>query len=317
MSNEKKLIPLVVIVGPTASGKTKLAVDIAKKFNGEIVSADSMQIYKYMSIGTAKPTIEEMSSVPHYMIDFLEPNEKFSVAKYVSMAKQHIADIHSRNKLPILVGGTGLYINSLIDNIEFAQMQENTPIRDELYKIAEEKGNDFLFDMLKEIDENICKELHPNNLGRVIRAIEVYKLTGKNMSWHKEHSKMTPSDYKICMIGLTASDRQKLYDRINNRVSIMVENGLLDEAKNLFSSVYSGTAKQAIGYKELKGYFENEEKLEDCLEKIRMGSRRYAKRQLTWFRKDERINWIQFDLFSNYKEIFDFACETLVKNNII
>lgn len=316
MCNEKQS-PLLVILGPTASGKTKLAVDMAKNYNGEIVSADSMQIYKYMSIGTAKPTKEEMDNIPHYMLDFLNPDEKFSVAQYVSMAKKCIDDILSRGKLPILAGGTGLYINSLIDNVNFSNAGENPQIRDELFKIAQEKGNDYLFSMLKEIDPEICNEIHQNNLPRVVRAIEIFKLTGKNMSWHKLNSRQKASDYDLCLIGLTANDRQKLYDRINLRVSIMVENGLIDEAKNLFSSIYCGTAKQAIGYKELEDYFNKTKSLDECLDKIRMESRRYAKRQLTWFRKDERINWIEFDLCNNYDEIFKKACKILEESKIV
>ena len=315
MCNKK--IPLLVIAGPTASGKTKLAVDMALKFNGEVVSADSMQIYKYMNIGTAKPDIEEMCGVKHYMLDFLEPDDKFSVAEYVKEAKEHIHDIYLRGKLPILAGGTGLYINSVIDNVEFSDAGENTEIRHQLHKIADEKGNEYLFEMLRKVDPELCETLHPNNVGRVVRAIEVYKTTGKNMTWHKAHSKEKPSDYNFCMIGLTCDDRQKLYDRINKRVTIMAEKGLIEEAKELFSSIYAGTAKQAIGYKELKAYFDGRDTLENCLDKIRMETRRYAKRQLTWFRRDERINWIKTDLYENYDNILKEAVEILENSHIL
>ncbi len=315
MCNSK--IPLLVIAGPTASGKTKLAVEMAKRFNGEVVSADSMQIYKYMDIGTAKPTEEEMQGIPHYMLDFLEPDEKFSVAEYLVRAKDIISDIHSRGKLPIVAGGTGLYINSLIDNVEFSNVGESKELRDKFHKIAKEKGNEHLFIMLEEIDPEICREMHPNNVSRVVRALEVYELTGKTMSWHKKNSHIKPSDYNVCMIGLTYADRQKLYDRINKRVSVMVENGLLQEAENLFSSIYCGTAKQAIGYKELKNYFDGTEDLESCLDKIRMESRRYAKRQLTWFRRDNRINWINLDNYDDYNKILQEAVDILAKSKIL
>lgn len=315
MCNEKT--PLLVIVGPTASGKTKLAVDMALKFNGEVVSADSMQIYKYMNIGTAKPNAEEMRGVKHYMLDFLEPDEKFSVAEYVKAAKEYISDIYSRGKLPILAGGTGLYINSVIDNVEFSDAGENIEIRNELHRIAEEKGNDYLFEMLRSVDPELCETLHQNNVGRVVRALEIYKTTGKNMTWHKAHSKEKPSEYNFCMIGLTCEDRQRLYDKINYRVTLMAENGLIEEAKELFSSIYAGTARQAIGYKELKAYFDGEDTLESCLDKIRMETRRYAKRQLTWFRRDERINWIKTDLCENYDNILKEAVEILANSHIL
>ncbi len=308
-------IPLIAIVGPTASGKTKLAVEMAKKFGGEVISADSMQIYKYMSIGTAKPTVEEMEGIPHHLIDFLDPDDSFSVAQYCNLAKEKIAEIVSRGKLPIIAGGTGLYINSLLENVAFSNIGEDKEIRDELYEYARVHGNEKLFDMLMDIDPEITKIMHYNNLPRVVRAIEIYRLTGKTMSWHVENSKTIPSQYNSLIIGLTYEDRQKLYDRINLRVGIMVEDGLLEEAKELFEGKFSGTAKQAIGYKELKGYFFDDTALEDCLDKVRMESRRYAKRQLTWFRRNEAINWIYMDKIADSSEAIAQA-SALIENHL-
>lgn len=298
-------IPLVVIVGPTASGKTGLSIKLAKEFDAEIISADSMQIYKYMNIGTAKPTTEEMDGVAHHLIDFLNPDEEFSVAQYLDMARARVLDIHARGKLPIVVGGTGLYISSLVDNLEFAETGSSTEIRRKYTEIAKEHGNDYLLELLAEVDPQCAEKLHSNNLGRIIRALEIYELTGRNMTWHKEHSRLTPSPYNTVMIGLDYSERTLLNERINHRVDVMVQQGLVEEAQELFSSAFSATARQAIGYKELLAYFEGTSTLEECLENIKMQSRRYAKRQLTWFRRDQRIKWYFPDLCSSYDEMFE------------
>ncbi len=295
-------IPLLCIVGPTATGKTDLSVRLAEHFNGEIVSGDSMQIYRRMDIGTAKPTLEERRGIPHHMMDIIDPGEPFSVAAYVEMARAAVQDIHQRGKLPILVGGTGLYISSLIDNIRFSEQSEDKELRTKLKEVAAEKGNTYLHGLLAQVDPLLADKLHPGNMGRIIRALEVYEITGKPMSWHIEQSRQNPSPYNLCVIGLTCMNRDNLYWRINSRVEIMVKAGLLEEARALFS-LNSATASQAIGYKELMGYFDGSRSLEECLEEIKKASRHYAKRQLTWFKKDERVRWLEIDSFQDHDEL--------------
>ncbi len=304
---QEKKIPLAVIVGPTASGKTKLAVDLAKAFHGEVISADSMQIYRYMTIGTAKPTPEEMDGVPHHLIDFLEPDQPFSVAQYVELARQTIEEVDSRGHLPIVAGGTGLYIDSLIYHIDFTHIENDPALRSRLQEEANTLGGEAMLERLRQVDPILAPKLHANNLGRIIRALEVYYLTGKPMSWHQQQSRLRPSPYETKILGLTYRDRQKLYDRIDLRVEKMVENGLLEEAKVLFASKFSNTATQAIGYKELTGYFSGEKSLEECVTQIQQQSRRYAKRQLTWFRRNPEIHWLEVDACKNYEELLDLA----------
>ena len=301
---EKQFV--IVICGPTASGKTALSVELAKEFNAEIISADSMQIYKGMDIATAKPSIEERQGIPHYLMDFLDPEESFSVADYVRLAHERIKDIASRNKIPMIVGGTGLYISSLINNIQFEESECDYAYREELRLLAAEKGNGYLLDMLREIDPETAATLHENNQSRVIRALEVYKVTGKTMSQTQAESRAEPSPYEPCMIALDY-DREQLYDRINRRVDIMLEMGLLEEAKDFFSKGDLPTAAQAIGYKELSPYFKGEKELKECPEHLKQETRKYAKRQLTWFRKDERIHWIKVDDTVSSREIFENA----------
>ena len=265
-------IPLLVIAGTTASGKTGLSLELAERFGGEIVSADSMQIYKRMTIGTAKPTPEEMQGIPHHLIDFLEPGESFSVAEYVALARE-------------------LYISSLLDNITFAETGSSAVIREHYKELAEREGNEAVWRRLMAVDPETAAGLHPNNIGRVIRALELYELTGIPISRHKELSRQQPSPYEAVCIALDYRSRQTLYDRIDRRVDQMVEAGLVEEARELIASGYSATAAQAIGYKELLPYLEGTMPLGDCLDRIKMQSRRYAKRQLTWFRRDPRYRW--------------------------
>lgn len=298
MTNDKK-IPIVVVVGPTASGKTGLAVEIAKRYNGEVVSADSMQIYKEMNIGTAKPTAEETEDIPHHLIDFLDLNESFDLATYVKLAHQAIADIANRGKLPIMVGGTGLYVDTVIDDIRLDEFESNAELRKELEDLAKNQGADRLFSILKELDPESAESIEKNNIPRVIRAIEVFKTTGMSIKEHQRRSRLSPSRYNPLKIGLNYSDRQKLYDRINLRVDLMLENGLLEEASYIYSKSDVKTASQAIAYKELFGYFGGEYPLETAVSNLKQSSRRYAKRQLTWFRKDERIFWFYPDLCEN------------------
>jgi tRNA dimethylallyltransferase len=302
---------LVVVCGPTASGKTKLAVELALRFGGEVVSADSMQIYKGMDIASAKPTEEEKHGVPHHLMDFLDPRESFSVADYAIMARKCIADIHSRGRLPIMCGGTGLYINTVVDNIEFDDTAGNPVYREELKKLAEEKGAGFLLDKLSEIDPETASQLHKNNVKRIIRALEVYRMSGRTMTELKAASRLNPSPYEPCMM-MIDYPREELYSRIDRRVDIMLEAGLLDEAREFFTHSDYPTAAQAIGYKELKPYLDGERSLEECTDILKRETRRYAKRQLTWFKKDSRIEHISTASAVNYDEIVKNA-ENLIK----
>ncbi len=287
--------PLIAIVGPTASGKTSLAVAVCKALGGEAVSCDSMQIYEGMDIATAKPDAEEMQGVPHHLIGFAKPDEVYSVAKYCESAKAVIEDIASRGKKAVLVGGTGLYYSSLVDNIEFLPEETDFEYREKLRKRAETEGAQVLLDELSAIDPEAAAKLHPNNLGRVIRALEIYHTTGKTITDQNEQSRNCQSPFDTVAICLDARDRQVLYDRINRRVDIMIENGLIEEARAFFENPPGRTAKQAIGYKELNPYFSGEKPLEECIENLKMQTRRYAKRQLTWFRRDERIKFVYID----------------------
>lgn len=310
---ENGKIRVAAVVGPTASGKTALGVEIAKALNGEVISADSMQIYRGMDIATAKPTAEEMQGIPHHLIDFLDRGTAFSVADYVELAGKVIKDVDSRGKLPVIVGGTGLYISSLLENIKFADIECDEKLRKRLENEAAEKGNEYLFEKLKIADPESAAELHPNNLVRVIRALEVFELTGKKLSQYKAESRLEETPYDSVIIGLSYSDRQKLYDRINRRVDIMVESGLVEEARAVFESGNMKTAGNAIGYKELIPYFRNECSLEECVEKIKQETRRYAKRQLTWFRKNAKIHWIMLDEFDDKEKILTFCKKLIAK----
>ena len=284
---------LIVVAGPTASGKTRLAIDIAKSVNGEIVNADSMQIYKYMNIGSAKPTLEEQSEAKHHLIDFLEPDEEFSVANYTELAHKVIAEISSRGKIPIMCGGTGLYINSVVNDITFGEIETDYKLREELNELAKQHGSQYLLDILKEFDPVSAQRLHPGNLRRIVRAIEFYRTTGIPISEHQEMTKQKESRYEPLML-CVKWDRDVLYDRINKRVDIMMNDGLLDEVKQLMEMGYTKelNSMKGIGYKEIIDYFEGNMSLEDTVNLIKQSSRRYAKRQLTWFRRDKRIHWL-------------------------
>lgn len=301
-------IPLLVVGGPTASGKTRLAVDLAKHLCGEIVCADSMQVYRGMDIGTASPTEEEKQGVTHHLFDILEPDENFSVALYLELAKKTIADIHGRGKLPVLCGGTGLYISSLIDGIRFDDAIPEMPgRREELRKLARQEGPEAVWKLLDGADPMLAGKLHPNNLGRVIRAIEVYEASGIPMSEWQEKSRQGESLYAVCFLALRYQEREKLYARIDKRVDLMLEQGLLEETETLLAKGYAGTAMQAIGYKELAGYLHGAQTLEEAAEHLKRQTRRYAKRQLTWLRRDERIHWLEPDTFESYEALLDKA----------
>ncbi|WP_444640701.1 tRNA (adenosine(37)-N6)-dimethylallyltransferase MiaA [Caproiciproducens sp. R1] len=305
--NRKEKIPVAAVVGPTASGKSRLAVELALSRNGEVISADSMQIYKGMDIGTAKPTAEEMRGVPHHLIDFAPLSQPFSVADYVSLASDCISEVHARGRLPVIAGGTGLYIRSLLQNIRFTENDKDEALRKELAEKVEKLGVQTLIDELRSFDPASAQRIHPNNLGRVIRAIEIYRTTGVTMTEQLELSRQMPSPYDACIIGLDFQDRQKLYDRINLRVDWMMQDGLLAEAEEILNRPGAQTAMQAIGYKELLPYFRSECSLDEAVESVKRESRRYAKRQLTWFRRDENIHWIMVDEYTDFDGVTEQA----------
>ena len=285
---------LIVITGPTASGKTAMSVELAKILGAEIVNADSMQIYKYMDIGTAKPDMEERQGIPHHLIDIAEPDEQFSVARYCECAKEAIDAVHAKGKPVVMVGGTGLYVDSLVNNIQFSEIDADDEYRAKMDALADEKGNEYLYNMLCEIDPVSGAKISVSDRKRIIRALEVYHLTGKTITWHNEQSRSVPSPYNTTMFAIDV-DREVLYDKINRRVDIMMEKGLLNEVKNIINMGIKRdfTSMQAIGYKEMAEYLDGEITLDEAIDKIKQGSRRYAKRQLTWYRRNEKINWVK------------------------
>ena len=284
---------VIVIAGPTASGKTALGVELAKKLNGEVISADSMQIYKDMTIGTAKPLPDEMDGIKHYLIDFVSPDERFSVADFKILAEEKIEDILSRGKTPIIVGGTGLYIDALIYGIEYPDIEFDEKYRNELLKIAEnEEGLKSLYDEATKIDPLAMKKISHNDTKRITRVLELYKATGKTKTELEEESrkKEVKYDYRVFAINM---DREKLYERINLRVDLMIKNGLIDEVKGILNKYEKfPTAMQGLGYKEVVEYLDGKINYDEMVEKIKQETRRYAKRQLTWFRKNKNIIWI-------------------------
>ncbi len=302
-------IKVLTVAGPTASGKTALGIELAKRYNGEVVSADSMQIYRGMDIATAKPTKEEMGDIFHHLIDFVEPEESYSVARYVEDAKRAIADIASRKKTAVIVGGTGLYIDSLLNGIVFNEQPENAKVREQLQAEAKQKGNSAMHDRLKAIDPQYAASLHPNNLGRVLRAIELFELTGLTMTEQLKNSRRTPSDFLPLILGITFDDRQKLYERIDMRVDMMLQAGLLEETRQFYKNHSAKTAAQAIGCKELLPFISGEKSLEECVFTLKQSTRRYAKRQLTWFRRNETINWLYRDRYEDSADFFKAAFE--------
>lgn len=304
---------ILIIAGPTAVGKTNISIKLAKALNGEIISTDSMQIYKHMDIGSAKITKEEMDGVPHYLIDFVDPHDEFSVSEFKQLATEKIKDIHSRGKLPMLVGGTGLYVDSIICDMNFTESEKNEEYREYLNILADEKGNQYLHEMLKDIDLESYNNIHYNNRKRVIRALEVYKLTNKPFSSFKAKNNIYKTSYNIYYYVLDM-DRQKLYERINQRVDIMLKAGLIDEVKKLHQLGLTDDMQsmKGIGYKEILYYLQGKISLEDAIEMIKQGSRNYAKRQLTWFRKDPRAIFINKDEYSSEEEII-----TKINNDII
>ena len=289
----------VIIAGPTASGKTALAIDLCKKFNGEVISADSMQIYKGMDIATAKPSAEEMCGIRHHLIDIIDPCEPFSVSQFKILADYAIKDIISRGKLPVIAGGTGLYIDSLINNTEFGEFTGDEEFRQTLAQRIENEGGQALLDELSVIDPECAARLHANDAKRIVRALEVWHCTGKTITQHEKESRKTKSNYEFLLIGIFFNDRQKLYDRINLRVDKMFEAGLENEARKALENVDAPTAYQAIGYKELKPYFEGKITIQQASEALKKSTRNYAKRQLTWFRRYDNM----IKIFADCNEI--------------
>ena len=296
------MTPLIILTGPTAVGKTDLSIQLAKAVDAEIVSADSMQIYKYMDIGSAKVTEEEMQGVKHYLVDEIEPDMPFSVSEYKRMAEEYIDEISSRGKNVIVTGGTGLYLNSLIYDMDFGKSDANQELRDKLNKELEENGPAYMYEKLISLDKEAAERIHPNNTKRVIRAIEV-AMSGEKMNDFSKDLRYNKK-YRPIIIVLNR-DRQALYDRINLRVDIMLKNGLIEEVKGLLEKGYTKDmiSMQGIGYKEIIKYFDGEYTLDEAIEIIKRDSRRYAKRQLTWFRRYEDAKWFEIDKFDSAEEL--------------
>ncbi|MDN5307206.1 MAG: tRNA dimethylallyltransferase [Eubacteriaceae bacterium] len=309
---------VIVILGPTASGKTGLGVEVAKKIGGEIISADSMQIYKFMNIGTAKVTEKEMDGIPHHLIDFVFPNEAFSVAEFKDLATAKIGEILKRHKIPMIVGGTGLYINSLTLPWSFEEKAGDEEVRWRLMAEAEVMGREHLYEHLLDIDPVSAQKIHPNNVNRVIRALEIFEVTGKPKSYLDEQSQQQELNYNYFLIGLDWP-REILYERINERVDLMIENGLIEEGEMLLDRGYNWDmgAMKAIGYKELRPYFEKRASLEEVVEILKRDTRHFAKRQMTWFRKDDRIHWLKMDSAKPTEELVTECIDLIREAGIV
>ena len=304
-------IKVAAVVGATASGKTALAVSLAKRLDGEVISADSMQIYRGLAIATAKPDEAEMQGIPHHLIDFVPLNREFSVAEYCALAHEAIADIAARGRLPIVCGGTGLYVDSLLDNIIFADIPQDAALREKLNAEFDETGGEALLQRLREIDPETAAKLHSADKKRIVRGLEVYALSGTTLSEFNRRSRACPDRYRSCVIGIGYRDRQALYDRINRRVDLMLEAGLLDEVRAFYAENPVGTAVQAIGCKELLPYLRGEQTLDEAVENLKRETRRFAKRQLTWFRRNDKIVWIYADECGSYDELVRRAAEEI------
>ena len=287
--NKQKLI---VVLGPTATGKTNLAIHLARRFGGEIISADSMQIYRGLDIGTAKATVQEQQAAPHHLIDICDPQQRFSVADYLTLAREKITEIAGRGAVPIIAGGTGLYISSLIEGIRFLDEPADDGLRARLAQQARELGGEEMYRRLEALDPQAAAAIHPHNEKRVLRALELYEKTGRTITSQREQSRAQEAPYNPLLLGLNFESREQLYQRIGLRIDRMVEQGVLEEARRVYENRDGWiTAAQAIGYKEFFPYFEGTATLEACVNKLKQATRNYAKRQLTWFRRMERVNW--------------------------
>ena len=308
--------PLIILTGPTAAGKTKLSIALAKAINGEIISADSMQVYKYMDIGSAKIRQDEMDGIKHYLVDILEPTDDFNIVLFQKYAKQAMQEIYAKGKVPIIVGGTGFYIQSVLYDIDFNENEEVSEIREELESIAAQKGNEYLHDMLKECDPKSAEMIHANNVKRVIRAIEFYRQTGKCISEHNEKERQKESAYDSRYFVLT-DERERLYQNIDKRVDIMINDGLVDEVKRLLGMgcKRDSVAMQGLGYKEIIAYLLGEISLEEAVYIIKRDTRHFAKRQLTWFRREKDVIWVEKDKFAyNDEKMLEYMVD-MIKNN--
>ncbi|NLJ90027.1 MAG: tRNA (adenosine(37)-N6)-dimethylallyltransferase MiaA [Clostridiales bacterium] len=310
--------PLIIITGPTAVGKTELSIRLAKEINGEIISADSMQVYRGMDVGTAKITPDEMGGIRHYLIDILDPKEEFNVVKFKTYAKEAMDEIYSKGKIPIVVGGTGFYIQALLYDVDFEDSKEDPEYRKQLEDLAKTHGNDYLHDRLKEVDPESADAIHPNNVKKVIRALEYFKETGQKISDHNKEQRQKESPYNFCYFVLN-DDRKNLYERINKRVDIMVEEGLVDEVRGLLDEgcTKDMISMQGLGYKEIIAYLEGEVSLEEAIYTLKRDTRHFAKRQITWFKRENDVIWIDKNkLQYNEDLILDKILEEIRKKNI-
>lgn len=311
--------PLVVLTGPTAVGKTKLSISLAKALNGEIISADSMQVYKYMDIGSAKITEKEMDGVPHHLIDVLSPFEEFHIVRFQELAKKAMEDIYNRGKTPVFVGGTGFYIQAITKDIDFTEGEEDKQYREELSRLAAEKGNEFLHEMLREVDKKSAEEIHANNVKRVIRALEFYKENGFPISQHNEEQKQNETPYNLAYFVLNAP-RDLLYERIDRRVDEMMENGLVKEVQKLkdMGCRREMTSMQGLGYKEILSFLDGEIPLDKAVRILKRDTRHFAKRQLTWFRRESNVVWVDKDKFAfNDEKILEYMLSVCRERKII
>lgn len=292
--------PLIILTGPTAVGKTELSIKLAKTIGGEIISADSMQVYKYMNIGTAKIMPEEMCGIKHYLIDILEPEDDFNVVKFKQLADQYIEEIYAKGKIPIIVGGTGFYIQAVLYGIDFKENGEDTSYREQLEQLAADKGVEYLHSRLNEVDPASAQAIHMNNVRRVIRALEYYEQTGSKISEHNEEQRKNVSPYQFCYFVLN-NEREILYDRINRRIDLMLEQGLINEIKQLREMGYTRNmvSMQGLGYKEIYSYLDGECTLDEAIYILKRDTRHFAKRQLTWFKREKEVIWINKNEYGN------------------
>lgn len=319
MNNEKK--PLVILTGPTAVGKTALSIGLAKQINGEIISADSMQVYKKMNIGTAKITKEEMQGVKHYLVDEIMPDEAFNVVKFKKRAKECVKEIYEKGKIPIIVGGTGFYIQSILYDINFTEAAQDTTYREELQTIASERGEegiDYLFSLLKKVDSKSAETIHKNNVKRVIRALEYYHQTGQKISEHNEEQRQQESPYNFAYLVLN-DERATLYSRIDKRIDQMLEMGLVEEVTTLYKEGYNKdlVSMQGLGYKEIIDYIEGNTTLLEAVTILKRDTRHFAKRQLTWFKRERDVIWLDKNTFPNEDELLKSVIEVLKEKKII
>ena len=310
--------PLIILTGPTAVGKTDISIRLAKAVNGEIISADSMQVYKYMDIGTAKITPSEMQGVKHHLIDILQPSDEFNVVKFKNMALEAMKEIYDNGHIPIITGGTGFYIQAVLYDIDFKDNDDDMSYRDELAALADEKGNEYLHDMLAELDPDAAEKIHPNNRKRVIRALEFYHKTGMKISEHNEEEAARPSPYNFAYFVLN-QNRAVLYDKIDRRIDMMLENGLVGEVRQLMDMGYTRdmVSMQGLGYKEIIDYINGETSLDEAIYILKRDTRHFAKRQLTWFKREKDVIWADKDILDTDDKLLSFFLMQLKERGII